>query len=97
MFTNITPRPRCIYCQKPVTEDAYDHESGGYFSYGYQCMTPTPEGRFAVLSAGKVSRRYATKLRALHEVDYLRKFNPQLPPEHFTFEDLGVGTVAECH
>ena len=61
-------RPLCCYCGKPVSEDSWDSESQGYFSYGAMCMFDHKDGRYVVTQTNeegtKIIRRFATMGRA---------------------------------
>jgi hypothetical protein len=101
-FKNIPPRPNCIYCGKPVADEAWDEESHGWFSYGPNCMLSHPNGRFAVkMTEGDLSIVYSVKLttmaRAVSMADYLTRSNPQYKGKvRFEAVDLGKGIAHEC-
>ena len=101
-FKSIPERPNCIYCGKPVADEAWDEESYSWFSYGPNCMLSHPQGRFGVkMIEGEMSILYSVKLttmiRAQMMADYLTKSNPQYKGR-ITFEavDLGKGIANEC-
>ena len=101
-FKSIPARPNCIYCGKPVADEAWDEESYSWFDYGPNCMLSHPNGRYGVkMTEGKLSIIYAVKMttmrRAESMADYLTKMNPQLKGK-VTFEpvDLGKGVAYEC-
>lgn len=101
-FKNIPARPNCIYCGKPVADEAWDEESHSWFSYGPNCMLSHPQGRFAVrMVEGELSIIYSVKLttmaRAVSMADYLTKSNPQYKGKvRFEAVDLGKGIANEC-
>jgi hypothetical protein len=101
-FKNIPPRPNCIFCGKPVADEAWDEESHGWFSYGPNCMLSHPQGRYAVkMTEGELSIIYAVKLttlaRAVSMADYLTRSNPQYKGKvKFEAVDLGKGISYEC-
>lgn len=101
-FKNIPARPNCIYCGKPVADEAWDEESYSWFSYGPNCMLSHPNGRYAVrMTEGDLSIIYSVKLttmaRAVSMADYLTRMNPQYKGKvTFTAVDLGKGVAHEC-
>jgi hypothetical protein len=101
-FKSIPARPNCIYCGKPVADEAWDEESQGWFSYGPNCMLSHPNGRYGIkMIENGMSILWSVKLttmaRAKSMADHLTKSNPQFK-DKITFEavDLGKGIVNEC-
>lgn len=101
-FSNMPPRPRCIYCGNPVCDEAWDEESHSWFSYGPQCIMSHPQGRYAVrMTEGNLSILYSVRMttmaRAVSMANYLTKMNPQYKGTiTFTAVDLGEGVASEC-
>lgn len=101
-FKNIPARPNCIYCGKPVADEAWDDESHSWFSYGPNCMLSHPQGRYAVrMAEGELSILYSVRLttmaRAVSMAKYLTDSNPQYKGKvTFTAVDLGKGVAHEC-
>ena len=94
-------RPLCCYCGKTVDSNAWDHESGGWFSYGGSCMMHNSKGRFVaeLVVAGKVTQeigRYSTMGRAQRQAEYYTRSNLPVVGKFFVARDLGVGEVSEC-
>lgn len=73
--------PLCIYCDKPLTENERDHETGTMYSAHAICTGPEKSGGFAVVKRGRLNHAeliagpYTTARRALREEAYLRRFN----------------------
>ena len=101
-FKNIPERPNCVYCGKPVADEAWDEESHAWFSYGPNCMLSHPNGRYGIkmIEDGMSvmwSVRLTTMRRAQAMAKHLTDSNPQFKGK-ITFEavDLGKGISNEC-
>jgi hypothetical protein len=101
-FKKIPARPNCIYCGKPVADEAWDEESHSWFSYGPNCMLSHPQGRYGIrMSEGPLSTLWSVRLttmkRAVSMAKHLTDSNPQFHGKiTFTAVDLGKGITNEC-
>jgi hypothetical protein len=101
-FKSAVARPNCIYCGKPVSDDAWDEESHSWANYSEACMMSHPQGRYGVkMTEGELSIMYSirvtTPIRAKMMADYLTRMNPKLKDKlKFEVVDLGKGIANEC-
>lgn len=95
------PVPDCTYCGKPVGDNEWDSESGGYFSSHFGCSSPDVNGAFGVevwrngASEGTAygSRRFTTEKRARAEADHLARSN--YSTTGVVFQVVGYGPDTE--
>jgi hypothetical protein len=79
-FYTSTFTPNCIWCNKPLTDNDRDAETGGYWQAHFEtCVHATATGPFRVLDADDrevMHGGYSTMKRARSQAAYYTQWNP---------------------